>query len=122
MATESGRSRMRLLWVKGSTSQIYFLDEEFKVWKLYHAPKTRDEEEEAQTITDELGWVPTTSPVSFGPVGSPSGAANVFPDTALSSPGSMSDVAGSASAGAGFCAGFQPSSSGGITGGTHELV
>ncbi len=41
---------------------------------------------------------PTTSPVSFGPVGSPSVAGNVFPDRAVSSPGMMSDVAGSASA------------------------
>ena len=56
---------------------------------------------------------PTTSPVSFGPIGSPSVAGSVFPDRAVSSPGMMSDVAGSASAGASFCAGLPPSSSGG---------
>ena len=56
---------------------------------------------------------PTTSPVSFGPVGSPSVAGSVFPDRSVSSPRMMSDVAGSASAGASFCAGFPPSSSGG---------
>ena len=55
---------------------------------------------------------PTTSPMSFGPIGSPSVAGSVFPDRAVSSPGLMSDVAGSASAGASFCAGVQPSSSG----------
>ena len=44
---------------------------------------------------------PITSPVSFGPIGSSSVAGSVFPDRAVSSPGSMSDVAGSASAGAG---------------------
>ena len=56
---------------------------------------------------------PTASPVSLGPIGSPSVAGSVFPDRAVSSPGLMSDVAGSASAGASFCAGFPPSSSGG---------
>ena len=56
---------------------------------------------------------PTTSPVSFGPIGSPSVAGSVFPERAVSSPGLMSDVAGSASAGASFCAGVPPSSSGG---------
>ena len=43
---------------------------------------------------------PTTSPVSFGAIGSPSVAGNVVPAGAVSSPGLMSDVAGSATAGA----------------------
>ena len=64
---------------------------------------------------------PTTSPVSFGPIGSPSVAGSVFPDRAVSSPGLMSDVAGSASAGASFCAGFPPSSSGGSISGPPGL-
>ena len=54
---------------------------------------------------------PTTSPVSFGLIGSPSVAGSVFPDRAVSSPGSMSDVAGSASAGASFCARVPPATS-----------
>ena len=60
-----------------------------------------------------VAWWGTTSPVSFGPIGSPSVAGSVFPDRAASPPGVMSDVAGSASAGASFCAGCPPSSSGG---------
>ena len=53
---------------------------------------------------------PTTSPVSFGPIGSPSVSGSLIPEGAVSSPGLMSDVG---SAGASFCAGVQPSSSGG---------
>ena len=53
---------------------------------------------------------PTTSPVSFGPIGSPSVSGSLIPEGAVSSPGLMSDVG---SAGASFCAGLQPSSSGG---------
>ena len=64
---------------------------------------------------------PTTSPVPFGPIGSPSVTGSVFPDRAVSSPGSMSDVAGSASAGASFCAGVPPSSSGGSISGPPGL-
>ena len=64
---------------------------------------------------------PTTSPVSFGPIGSPSVTGSVFPDRAVSSPGSMSDVAGSASAGASFCAGVPPLSSGGSISGPPGL-
>ena len=56
---------------------------------------------------------PTTSPVSFGPIGSPSVSGSIIPEGAVSSPGLMSDVAGSGSADASFCAGVQPSSSGG---------
>ena len=55
---------------------------------------------------------PTTSPVSFGPIGSPSVSGISIPEGAVSSPGLMSDVAGPGSAGASFCAG-EPSSSGG---------
>ena len=56
---------------------------------------------------------PTTSPVSFGPIGSPSVSGSLIPEGAVSSPGLMSDVAGSGSAGASFCAGYPSSSSGG---------
>ena len=49
---------------------------------------------------------PTTSPVSFGPIGS----GNTIPEGAVSSPGLMSDVG---SAGASFCAGVPPLGSGG---------
>ena len=45
---------------------------------------------------------PTTSPASFGPIGSPSISGNPIPAGAVSSPGLMSDVG---SAGASFCAG-----------------
>ena len=62
---------------------------------------------------------PTTSPVSFGPI--PSVAGSVFPDRAVSSPGLMSDVAGSASAGASFCAGYPSLSSGGSVSGPPGL-
>ena len=51
---------------------------------------------------------PTTSPVSFGPIGSSSVSGISIPEGAVSSPGLMSDVG---SAGASFCAGVQPSSS-----------
>ena len=37
---------------------------------------------------------PTTSPVSFGPVGSPSVSGNAVPGGAMSSPGRMSDIEG----------------------------
>ena len=53
---------------------------------------------------------PTTSPVSFGPIGSPSVSGNPIPEGAVSSPGLMSDVG---SAGASFCAGVPPLGSGG---------
>ena len=53
---------------------------------------------------------PTTSPVSFGPIGSPSVSGSMIPEGAVSSPGLMSDVG---SVGASFCAGVPPSSSGG---------
>ena len=56
---------------------------------------------------------PTTSPVSFGPIGSPSVSGSLIPEGAVSSPGLMSDVAGSGSADASFCAGYPSSSSGG---------
>ena len=56
---------------------------------------------------------PTTSPASFGPIGSPSVSGISIPEGAVSSPGLMSDVAGSGSADVSFCAGVQPSSSGG---------
>ena len=56
---------------------------------------------------------PTTSPVSFGPIGSPSVSGSLIPEGAVSSPGLMSDVAGSGSANASFCAGYPSSSSGG---------
>ena len=54
---------------------------------------------------------PTTSPICFGPIGSPSVSGSLIPEGAVSSPGLMSDVAGSG--GASVCAGVQPSSSGG---------
>ena len=53
---------------------------------------------------------PTTSPVSFGPIGSPSVSGSAIPEGAVSSPGLMSDVG---SAGASFCAGVPPLGSGG---------
>ena len=53
---------------------------------------------------------PTTSPVSFGPIGSPSVSGSMIPEGAASSPGLMSDIG---SAGASFCAGVQPLGSGG---------
>ena len=56
---------------------------------------------------------PTTSPVSFGPIRSPSVSGSLIPEGAVSSPGLMSDVAGSGSADASFCAGYPSSSSGG---------
>ena len=56
---------------------------------------------------------PTTSPVSFGPIGSPSVSGSLIPEGAVSSPGLMSDVAGSGSADPSFCAGYPSSSSGG---------
>ena len=43
-----------------------------------------------------------TTPVSCGPIGSPSVAGNVIPERAVSSPGLMSDVAASATAGPNF--------------------
>ena len=52
---------------------------------------------------------PTTSPVSFGPVGSPSVSGSAVPGGAMSSPGRMSDIEGTS-----FCAGLPPLSSGGI--------
>ena len=57
---------------------------------------------------------PTASPVSFGPIGSPSVSGSLIPEGAVSSPGLMSDVAGSGSADASFCAGCPSSGSGGI--------
>ena len=56
---------------------------------------------------------PTASPVSFGPIGSPSVSGISILEGAVSSPGLMSDGAGPGSSGASFCAGVQPSSSGG---------
>ena len=56
---------------------------------------------------------PTTSPDSFGPIGSPSVSVSAIPEGAVSSPVLMSDVAGPGSSGTSFCAGVQPSSSGG---------
>ena len=53
---------------------------------------------------------PTTSPASFGPIGSPSISGNPIPAGAVSSPGLMSDVG---SAGASFCAGVPSLGSGG---------
>ena len=47
---------------------------------------------------------PTTSPVSFGPVGSPSVSGSELPGRAMGSPGLMSDVGS-------FCAGIPPLSS-----------
>ena len=64
---------------------------------------------------------PTTSPISFGPIGPPSVSGSVIPERAVSSPGLMSDVAGSASAGASFCAGFPSLSSGGSISGPPGL-
>ena len=55
---------------------------------------------------------PTTSPVSFGPVGSPSVSGSVVPGGAVSSPGMMSDVGS-------FCAGMPPVISGGGSGGVQ---
>ena len=52
---------------------------------------------------------PTTSPVSFGPVGSPSVSGSAVPGGAMSSPGRMSDIEGTS-----FCAGLPPLSSGGV--------
>ena len=52
---------------------------------------------------------PTTSPVSFGPVGSPSVSGSAVPGGAMSSPGRMSDIEGTS-----FCAGIPPLSSGGV--------
>ena len=52
---------------------------------------------------------PTTSPVSFGPVGSPSVSGSAVPGGAMSSPGRMSDIEGTS-----FFAGIPPLSSGGV--------
>ena len=52
---------------------------------------------------------PTTSPVSFGAVGSPSVSGSAVPGGAMSSPGRMSDIEGTS-----FCAGIPPLSSGGV--------
>ena len=51
---------------------------------------------------------PTTSPVSFGPIGSPSVSGNTIPEGAVSSPGLIVG-----SAGASFCAGVPPLGAGG---------
>ena len=52
---------------------------------------------------------PSTSPVSFGPIGSPSISGSATPAGAVSSPGMMSDIGQGQSQG--FCAGIPPSSS-----------
>ena len=61
----------------------------------------------SRSTQQSLPTHPSTSPVSFGPIGSPSISGSAPPGGAMSSPGMMSDI------GQGFCAGNPPSSSGG---------
>ena len=62
----------------------------------------------SRSTQQSLQTHPSTSPVSFGPIGSPSISGSAPPGGAMSSPGMMSDI------GQGFCAGNPPSSSGGV--------
>ena len=62
----------------------------------------------SRSTQQSLPTHPSTSPVSFGPIGSPSISGSAPPGGAMSSPGVMSDI------GQGFCAGNPPSSSGGV--------
>ena len=62
----------------------------------------------SRSTQQSLPTHPSTSPVSFGPIGSPSISGSAPPGGAMSSPGMMSDI------GQGFCAGNPPSSSGGV--------
>ena len=62
----------------------------------------------SRSTQQSLPTHPSTSPVSFGPIGSPSISGSAPPGGAMSSPGMMSDI------GQGFCAGTPPSSSGGV--------
>ena len=62
----------------------------------------------SRSTQQSLPTHPSTSPVSFGPIGSPSISGSAPPGGAMSSPGMMSDI------GQSFCAGNPPSSSGGV--------
>ena len=62
----------------------------------------------SRSTQQSLPTHPSTSPVSFGPIGTPSISGSAPPGGAISSPGMMSDI------GQGFCAGTPPSSSGGV--------
>ena len=62
----------------------------------------------SRSTQQSLQTHPSTSPVSFGPIGSPSISGSAPPGGAMSPPGMMSDI------GQGFCAGNPPSSSGGV--------
>ena len=62
----------------------------------------------SRSTQQSLPTHPSTSPVSFGSIGSPSISGSAPPGGAMSSPGMMSDI------GQGFCAGTPPSSSGGV--------
>ena len=62
----------------------------------------------SRSTQQSLPTHPSTSPVSFGPIGSPSISGSAPPGGAMSSPGMMSDIV------QGFCAGNPPSSSGGV--------
>ena len=62
----------------------------------------------SRSTQQSLPTHPSTSPVSFGPIGSPSISGSAPPGGAMSSPGMMSDI------GQGFCAGNPASSSGGV--------
>ena len=62
----------------------------------------------SRSTQQSLPTHPSTSSVSFGPIGSPSISGSAPPGGAMSSPGMMSDI------GQGFCAGNPPSSSGGV--------
>ena len=63
----------------------------------------------SRSTQQSLPTHPSTSPVSFGPIGSPSISGSAPPGGAMSSPGMMSDI------GQSFCAG-NPSSGGGSGG------
>ena len=63
----------------------------------------------SRSTQQSLPTHPSTSPVSFGPIGSPSTSGSAPPGGAMSSPGMMSDI------GQSFCAG-NPSSGGGSGG------
>ena len=59
----------------------------------------------SRSTQQSLPTHPSTSPVSFGPIGSPSISGSAPPGGAMSSPGMISDI------GQGFCAGNPPSRS-----------
>ena len=65
----------------------------------------------SRSTQQSLQTHPSTSPVSFGPIGSPSISGSAPPGGAMSSPGMMSDI------GQSFCAGNP--SSGGVSGGVQ---